>query len=92
MGNLIPCPYLWPRYLSRKEASRYVGVPSEVFDAEVQEGLWAQPRRRGKDGNILTWDRCDLDSAADLASGWETLSIASLWGVRWTPFVGQESG
>lgn len=70
----------WPRYLSREEAARYVGVPPEVFDAEVQAGQWPTARRRGADGRLLTWDRCDLDSAADLASGWETLKVSALWG------------
>ena len=59
----------WPRYLSRDEASRYVGVSPDVFDDEVDAGHWPAARRRGGKGGRLTWDRMALDAAADAASG-----------------------
>lgn len=59
----------WPRYLSREEAARYVGVSPDVFDTEVDTGHWPVARRRGGKGGRLTWDRVSLDAAADLASG-----------------------
>jgi hypothetical protein len=80
MTPLIPDPTGWPRYLSREEAARYVSVPVEIFDAEVA-GQWPTARRRGSQGELLTSDRCDRDSAADLTSGWETLTISALWGL-----------
>ena len=59
----------WPRYLSRVEAARYLGVSVDVFDDEVKEGLWPAARRRGGKGGRLTWDRVLLDATADQASG-----------------------
>ena len=59
----------WPRYLSREEAARYVGVSADVFELEVSAGLWPQPRRRGGKGGRLTWDRALLDATADKDSG-----------------------
>jgi hypothetical protein len=59
----------WPRYLSRDEAARYVGVSAEMFDEEVAGGHWPGPRRRGRAGGRLTWDRLLLDAAADRDSG-----------------------
>jgi hypothetical protein len=59
----------WPRYLSREEAARYVGVGPDVFDDEVDGGHWPHARRRGGKGGRLTWDRLALDAAADRDSG-----------------------
>jgi hypothetical protein len=59
----------WPRYLSRDEAARYVGVSPDVFDVEVDDKQWPQARRRGGKGGRLTWDRLALDVAADRDSG-----------------------
>lgn len=59
----------WPRYLSREEAARYVGVSPEVFDVEVDSAAWPPARRRGSKGGRLTWDRLLLDAAADRDSG-----------------------
>ena len=59
----------WPRYLSREEAARYVGVGPDVFDDEVNGGDWPQARRRGGRRGRLTWDRLALDAAADRDSG-----------------------
>ena len=59
----------WPRYLSREESARYVGVSPEVFDYEVDGGHWPAARRRGGKGGRLTWDRLALDAAADRDSG-----------------------
>jgi len=59
----------WPRYLSRDEAARYVGVSADVFDVEVDCGDWPKARRRGGKGGRLTWDREALDAAADRDSG-----------------------
>jgi len=59
----------WPRYLSREEAARYVGVSPDVFDDEIDGGHWPQARRRGGKGGRLTWDRLALDAAADKDSG-----------------------
>ena len=59
----------WPRYLSRDEAARYVGVGVDVFDREVAAGLWPAARRRGAKAARLTWDKHALDLAADKDSG-----------------------
>lgn len=59
----------WPRYLSREEAARYVGVSPDVFDGEVDGGQWPPARRRGGRGGRLTWDRLALDARADQDSG-----------------------
>jgi hypothetical protein len=59
----------WPRYLSRNEAARYVGVSVDVFDIEVDNGHWPPARRRGGRGGRLTWDRLALDAAADRDPG-----------------------
>ena len=59
----------WPRYLSRDEAARYVGVSPDVFDDEVDGEHWPQARRRGGKGGRLTWDRLALDASADRDSG-----------------------
>jgi hypothetical protein len=67
----------WPRFLSREEAARYVGVSPETFDAERRAGLWPGPRHRhrrfrGPDSagrGKLTWDRHALDRAADAMEG-----------------------
>jgi hypothetical protein len=59
----------WPRFLSRAEAARYVGVSADVFSDEVAANLWPQGSRRGARGGRLTWDRLLLDRAADSQSG-----------------------
>ena len=38
---------LAPLYLSREEAAAYVGVSVDTFIAEVREGWWPEPVRRG---------------------------------------------
>lgn len=84
---LSSLPY-WPRFLSREEAARYVGVSSDVFDAEVATGMWPAAKRRGGKGGRLTWDRCLLDATADLDSGLAKEDTpapeapAGLWGDR----------
>jgi hypothetical protein len=79
----------WPRFLSREEAARYVGVSPETFDAEVASGLWPAARRRGGKGGRLTWDRALLDAVADRDSGLAGAAAAipapavvGVWGER----------
>ena len=60
-----PPLYGWPRYLSRDDAARYVGVSATTFDYEVDQGWWPPARRRGRGGTRLTWDRVLLDRFAD---------------------------
>ncbi len=59
----------WPLFLGREEAARYVGVSADVFDAEVADGLWPAPRRRGSKGGRLTWHRPSLDAVAARDAG-----------------------
>jgi hypothetical protein len=59
----------WPRFLSRDEAARYLGVSVDVFADEVATGIWPQGFRRGARGGRVTWDRLVLDLAADRCSG-----------------------
>lgn len=59
----------WPRFLSRHEAARYLGVSVDVFDDEVRAGTWPAGMRRGAKGGLLTWDKRLLDSMADSRSG-----------------------
>jgi hypothetical protein len=59
----------WPRYLSREEAARYLGVSVDVFDEEVRAGVWPRGRPRGGRGGRLTWNRSLLDAAADSLDG-----------------------
>jgi hypothetical protein len=87
-AQLSSLPF-WPRYLSRDEAARYVGVSSETFDGEVAQGLWPPPRRRGGKGGRLTWDRALLDATADRDSGLAGADVAivapaviGVWGER----------
>ena len=70
-------PPFWPRFLSRAEAARYVGVGVETFAAEVASGLWPAGRPRGGRGGKLTWDRTLLDRAADRHAGLEELRPAA---------------
>jgi hypothetical protein len=65
---LVDLPY-WPRFLSRDEAARYLGVSTDVFDDEVRAGDWPRGWARGSRGGRLTWDRLSLDRAADARSG-----------------------
>jgi hypothetical protein len=83
---LSEMPY-WPRYLSREQAARYLGVSPDTFDGEVQNGLWPPARRRGGKGGRLTWDRRALDAAADRDSGLTDLGqpvppLTGVWGAR----------
>ncbi len=55
----------WPRFLSRSEAAAYVGVSAGLFDKEVKVGMWPPAHRRGAKGGRLTWDRMEIDLAAD---------------------------
>ena len=73
-ASLAELPF-WPRYLSRDEAARYLGVSVDVFDDEVRAGLWPEGIARGKRGGRLTWDRSVLDRTADGRAG--LLSTAS---------------
>jgi predicted DNA-binding transcriptional regulator AlpA len=57
------------RFLTRTQAASYVGVSSRTFDAEVKNGLWPGPMRRGGRETALTWDRNLLDRAADRLGG-----------------------
>lgn len=59
----------WPRFLSREEAARYVGVSTDTFDDEVRNGIWPAGFQRGPRNGRSTWDRVALDRAADRASG-----------------------
>ena len=70
-ADLAELPH-WPRYLSREQAASYVGVSPNVFDAEVQAGVWPKAERRGRSESKrprLTWDRRLLDRAGDVRSG-----------------------
>jgi len=58
-----------PRFLTREDAARYVGVSPGLFDAEVAAGMWPGPLRRGTKAGRLTWDIRALDAAADQRSG-----------------------
>lgn len=77
MPDPLP-PGLTPRFLSREQAARYLGVGTTVFDAEVQAGLWPQPMRRGARDGRLTWDRHLLDAWADAASGLHRAAVPTL--------------
>lgn len=69
--DLAELPY-WPRYLSREQAAAYVGVSPNVFDGEVQAGIWPKPEKRGRHTSRrprLTWDRRLLDRSSDVRSG-----------------------
>jgi hypothetical protein len=78
----------WPRFLSREQAAVYLGVSTDTFDAEVRDGFWPAPRRRGYKGGRLTWDRCALDAIADRDSGLSAvdsplpLPATGVWGER----------
>jgi hypothetical protein len=80
----------WPRFLSRAEAARYVGVSEDVFADEVAGGHWPQARRRGGKGGRLTWDRLALDAAADADSGLG--QIVSLSAPEPNPWRGRSNG
>jgi hypothetical protein len=66
--DLTALPF-WPRFLSREEAARYLGVPQTTFEEEVKAGFWPAGRARGARGIRLTWDRVMLDLAADRDAG-----------------------
>jgi predicted DNA-binding transcriptional regulator AlpA len=57
------------RFLSVAEAADYVGVSASTFLAEVRQGLWPPPLRRGSKRTRLTWDRRLIDAHADRLSG-----------------------
>lgn len=57
------------RFFSRAQAAAYVGVSTRTFDAEIAQGMWPPPLRRGAKGGALTWDRRVLDVAADRLCG-----------------------
>jgi hypothetical protein len=59
----------WPRYLSRDEAARYLGVSVDVFDDEVREGRWPRGTGRGARGGASPGTGTGLDSAADSWTG-----------------------
>jgi hypothetical protein len=62
-------PGLAPRFLTRAEAARYLGVGPDTFADEVAAGIWPQGWPRGGKGGKLTWDRLLLDRVADGRSG-----------------------
>ena len=62
-------PPNWPLYLSREEASRYLGVSPNTFDIEVKAGFWPQPERRGLKEGRVTWYRLAIDRAAEARNG-----------------------
>lgn len=69
--DLADLPY-WPRWMSRDQAASYVGVSPNLFDAEVEAGVWPKPERRGTHKSRkprLTWDRKLLDRTSDARSG-----------------------
>lgn len=70
----------WPRFLSREESARFVGVSPTVFDEEVRAGMWPPPMRRGAGRGRLTWDRNMLELAADRASGLEGVAGPAVTG------------
>lgn len=72
-GPLAELPF-WPRFLSREEASRYLGVSVDVFEDEIARGTWPQGLRRGARGGRVTWDRLLLDRAADRQSGLDVIA------------------
>lgn len=82
----------WPRYLSREEAARYVGVSADVFDDEVNQGFWPGPRRRGRLQGRLTWDRLLLDAAADRDSGIGDLVDQATGPALPSPWIGRSNG
>lgn len=53
-----------PRLLSREEASAYVGLSPNSFDAEVRAGTFPRPVKLRKVERLL-WDRKALDLALD---------------------------
>jgi predicted DNA-binding transcriptional regulator AlpA len=57
------------RFLSVADAAAYVGVSASTFLAEVEQGLWPPPLRRGSKRTRLTWDRRLIDAHADRLSG-----------------------
>lgn len=59
----------WPRGLSLEEAAAYVGVSPGTFAAEVEEGRFPKPLRRGPKGGRLTWDKAAIDRRLDVLSG-----------------------
>ncbi len=58
------------RWLSRKEAARYVGRGVTKFMAEVKAGIWPGPDDRG------LWDRVALDLESDKRSN---VSVINPW-------------
>jgi hypothetical protein len=63
----LPLPAV--RFLTREQAAAYVGVGATTFAAEVAQGIWPPPMRRGAKGTALTWDRLLLDRACDRLAG-----------------------
>jgi hypothetical protein len=62
-------PDLLPRFLSREDAARYLGVCVDSFDAEVRAGMWPAGVARGAKGGRLMWDKAALDATVDRISG-----------------------
>ena len=65
-------PDLLPRFLSREEAARYLGVCVDSFDAEVRSGMWPAGIARGPKRGRLMWDKAALDATVDRLSGLAT--------------------
>ena len=62
----------WPLFLTATQAAAYVGVSPEVFQAEVNKGIWPKAVARGTKGGVSTWDRIMLDDARPRLSGLTT--------------------
>ena len=57
----------WPRFLNLNLAAAWAGASPNQFQAEVAQGIWPQPWRRGKQGGLVTWDLKQLEAARDAA-------------------------
>lgn len=58
----------WPRLMRAELAAAYVGVGREMFELEVDRGVWPKPIARAGTGEkraMKMWDRRDLDAAVD---------------------------
>jgi hypothetical protein len=56
-----------PRWLTRQQAARYVGVSARTFNDEVKAGTWPAgvPRGLSRTKRSLRWDRAALDATSD---------------------------
>jgi hypothetical protein len=63
-ADLLP-PGLVPLYLSCEQAAAYLGVSPATFTAEVAQGWWPGPIRRGARDGAATWYRPALERRAE---------------------------